>query len=97
MRLIDADKIFFEDLGDDTDKAKAQIIIERQPTINQEFFGFTNRLVLAKCFEEWAKENSVLNCPQSVVSWLHTMGFLYVNKANEYAVQNKQILENKND
>lgn len=54
MRLIDADKISFEDLGNDTDKAKAQIIIEGQPTINQGFFGFTNRLVIAKCFEEWA-------------------------------------------
>lgn len=94
MRLIDADKISFEDLGSDIDKAKAQVIIAGQPTINQGFFGFTNRLVIAKCFEEWAKENNVLTCPQSVVSWLHTMGFLYVDKVNEYANQNKDILKN---
>ena len=97
MRLIDADAVCFDELKNDFDRARAKIIIMGQPTINQGYFGFSNRLVLAKCFEEWAKENNVLSCPQSVISWLHSMGFLYIDKANEYVNQNKEILQNKND
>ncbi|MBO5715232.1 MAG: hypothetical protein J6S23_02420 [Clostridia bacterium] len=89
MRLIDADAIDFSEIKDDFDRARAKIIIMGYPTINQGCFWFSNRLVLAKCFEEWAKENNVLNCAQNVISWLHSMGFIYIDKANEYANQNK--------
>lgn len=97
MRLIDADVVCFDELKNDFDRARAKIIIMGQPTINQGYFGFSNRLVLAKCFEEWAKENNVLNCPQSVISWLHSMGFLYVDNINEFAEENKSILQEKGE
>lgn len=93
MRLIDANGIQFDELKNDFDRARAQIIIMGQPTINQGNISFSNRLIVEKCFEQWAKEFNVLECPQSFLGWLCDMGFLYVNKINEYANQNKNILK----
>ena len=59
MRLIDANGIQFDELKNDFDRARAQIIIMGQPTINQGNISFSNRLIVEKCFEQWAKEFNV--------------------------------------
>ena len=92
MRLIDAEKINFDNLKDPFEKARAEIIILGQPTICQGNMSFSNRIILSKCFEEWANKNKVLNSAESFIAWLLDMGFLYVDKANEYATDNRDIL-----
>lgn len=37
---------------------------------------FDKRHKLGKEFEKWAKENNVLNCPESVITWLYGEGLL---------------------
>lgn len=37
---------------------------------------FDKRHKLGKEFEEWAKKNNVLNCPESVITWLYGEGLL---------------------
>ena len=44
-------------------------------------FLFDKRHQLGKEFEKWAKENNVLNCPESVITWLHSNGLLNEQRA----------------
>ena len=45
---------------------------------------FTARLKLAEKYDQWRKENHVLDCPLSVVTFLLSMGLLDEDKCREY-------------
>lgn len=48
------------------------------------FFPFSFRRTLEKEFEKWAKENGVLSCLNSFVSWLNCNGLLNVDNAVDF-------------
>ena len=58
MRLIDADAIDFSAIKDQFDQARAKIIIIGQPTVKPQdgIVNFSQRLIIAKKFEEWCDE-----------------------------------------
>ena len=45
---------------------------------------FSQRHKLGKLFEEWAKENNALNCPETTITWLYSLGLLNEEKVKEY-------------
>lgn len=95
MRLIDADAINFSEIKDDFDREMAKIIIMGQPTIKPQdgIVNFSNRLIIAKKFEEWCDECGVAKVPMSMVGFLRLHNLLIVDECNEYAEQNKDILQ----
>jgi len=54
--------------------------VESKPS----FFPFSFRRTLEKEFEKWAKENGVLSCLNSFVSWLKWNGLLNVDNAVDF-------------
>lgn len=51
---------------------------------NMETLLYSDRHMLGKKFEEWAKENKVAIIPESVITWLSMEGLLDESKAKEY-------------
>ena len=45
--------------------------------------SFTQRLKLGKLFEKYCKENNVLNCPESMATWLYSLSLLNGEKVKE--------------
>lgn len=45
---------------------------------------FDKRHKLGKEFEKWAKENNVLNCPESVITWLYGEGLLNTQQVSKH-------------
>ena len=95
MRLIDTDAIDFSEIKDDFDRARAKIIIMGQPTIKPQdgVVNFSHRLIIAKKFEEWCDECGADKVPLSMVGFLRLHNLLIVDECNEYAHQNKDILQ----
>ena len=96
MRLIDADTIDFSAIKDPFDQARAKIIIMGQPTVKPQdgTVIFSNRLIIAKKFEEWCDECGVDKDALSMVCFLRLHNLLIVDECNKYAEQNKDILNN---
>ena len=96
MRLIDADTIDFSAIKDPFDQTRAKIIIIGQPTIKPQdgIVNFSNRLIIAKKFEEWCDECGAAKDALSVVGFLRLHNLLIVDECNKYAEQNKEILNN---
>ena len=96
MRLIDADTIDFSAIKDPFDQTRAKIIIIGQPTIKPQdgIVNFSNRLIIAKKFEEWCDECGAAKDALSMVGFLRLHNLLIVDECNKYAEQNKDILNN---
>ena len=96
MRLIDADAIDFSAIKDPFDQARAKIIIMGQPTVKPQNGAiiFSHRLIIAKKFEEWCDECGVDKDALSMVCFLRLHNLLIVDECNQYAEQNKGILNN---
>ena len=96
MRLIDADAIDFSAIKDPFDQARAKIIIMGQPTVKPQngIVNFSNRLIIAKKFEEWCDECGAAKDALSMVGFLRLHNLLIVDECNKYAEQNKDILNN---
>ena len=96
MRLIDADAIDFSAIKDPFDQARAKIIIIGQPTVKPQngIVNFSNRLIIAKKFEEWCDECGLDKVALSMVNFLRVHNLLMVDQCNQYAEQNKDILIN---
>ena len=96
MRLIDADTIDFSAIKDPFDQTRAKIIIIGQPTIKPQdgIVNFSNRLIIAKKFEEWCDECGAAKDALSMVGFLRLHNLLIVDECNKYAEQNKEILNN---
>ena len=96
MRLIDADAIDFSAIKDPFDQTRAKIIIMGQPTVKPQngIVNFSNRLIIAKKFEEWCDECGAAKDALSMVGFLRLHNLLIVNECNKYAEQNKEILNN---
>ena len=94
MRLIDADAIDFPGIKDPFDQAMAKIIIMGQPTVKPQagIVNFSHRLIIAKKFEEWCDECGVAKVALSMVAFLRLHNLLIVDECNQYAEQNKDIL-----
>lgn len=45
---------------------------------------FDKRHKLGKEFEKWAKENNVLNCPESVITWLYSNDLLNIQQVSKH-------------
>lgn len=56
---------------------------------------FSKRKKLADMFEKWAKENNVLNCPTSVITWLLMNNCLNENKCYELLKEKETPLISK--
>ena len=95
MRLIDADAIDFSEIENDFDRERAKIIIIGQQIIKPQdgLVNFSNRLIIAKKFEEWCDECGAAKVPMSMVSFLRLHNLLIVDECNQYAQQNKDILQ----
>ena len=95
MRLIDADAIDFSEIENDFDREMAKIIIIGQQIIKPQdgLVNFSNRLIIAKKFEEWCDECGAAKVPMSMVSFLRLHNLLIVDECNQYAQQNKDILQ----
>ena len=95
MRLIDADAIDFSEIENDFDREMAKIIIIGQQIIKPQdgLVNFSNRLIIAKKFEEWCDECGAAKVPMSMVSFLRLHNLLIVDERNQYAQQNKDILQ----
>lgn len=50
---------------------------------DKQLFLFSKRAKLAEKFEEYAKENNVLVCPLSVITWLYAYDMLNVDEARK--------------
>ena len=96
MRLIDADAIVFSAIKDPFDQARAKIIIMGQPTVKPQngIVNFSHRLIIAKKFEEWCDECGADKVALSMVNFLRLHNLLIVDECNQYAEQNKDILNN---
>ena len=96
MRLIDADAIDFSAIKDQFDQARAKIIIIGQPTVKPQdgIVNFSQRLIIAKKFEEWCDECGAAKDALSMVGFLRLHNLLIVDECNKYAEQNKDILNN---
>ena len=96
MRLIDADAIDFSAIKDPFDQARAKIIIMGQPTVKPQngIVNFSNRLIIAKKFEEWCDECGAAKDALSMVGFLRLHNLLRVDECNQYAEQHKDILDN---
>ena len=96
MRLIDADAIDFFFFKDPFDQARAKIIIMGQTTVKPQngIVNFSNRLIIAKKFEEWCDECGDDKVALSMVNFLRLHNLLIVDECNKYAEQNKDILNN---
>ena len=96
MRLIDADAIDFSAIKDQFDQARAKIIIIGQPTVTPQdgIVNFSQRLIIAKKFEEWCDECGAAKDALSMVGFLRLHNLLIVDECNKYAEQNKDILNN---
>ena len=96
MRLIDADAIDFSAIKDPFDQARAKIIIMGQPTVKPQngIVNFSHRLIIAKKFEEWCDECVAAKDSLSMVGFLRLHNLLIVDECNQYAEQNKEILNN---
>ena len=96
MRLIDADAIDFSAIKDPFDQARAKIIIMGQPTVKPQngIVNFSNRLIIAKKFEELCDECGAAKDALSMVGFLGLHNLLIVDECNKYAEQNKEILNN---
>ena len=96
MRLIDADAIDFSKIKDPFDQERAKIIIMGQPTVKPQngIVNFSNRLIIAKKFEEWCDECGADKVALSMVSFLRLHNLLIVDECNQYAEQHKDILNN---
>ena len=96
MRLIDAYAIDFSAIKDPFDQARAKIIIMGQPTVKPQdgIVNFSNRLIIAKKFEEWCDECGAVKDALSMVGFLRLHNLLIVDECNKYAEQNKDILNN---
>ena len=96
MRLIDAYAIDFSAIKDPFDQARAKIIIMGQPTVKPQNGAiiFSHRLIIAKKFEEWCDECGVDKDALSMVCFLRLHNLLIVDECNQYAEQNKDILNN---
>ena len=96
MRLIDADAIDFSASKDPVDQTRAKIIIMGQPTVKPQngIVNFSNRLIIAKKFEEWCDERGVAKVALSMVGFLRLHNLLIVDECNQYAEQHKDILNN---
>ena len=96
MRLIDADAIDFFAIKDPFDQTRAKIIIMGQPTVKPQngIVNFSNRLIIAKKFEEWCDECGADKDALSMVGFLRLQNLLIVDECNQYAEQNKEILKN---
>ena len=96
MRLIDADAIDFSAIKSPFDQARAKIIIIGQPTVKPQngIVNFSHRLIIAKKFEEWCDECGLDKVALSMVSFLRVHNLLMVDQCNQYAEQNKYILNN---
>ena len=96
MRLIDADAIDFSAIKDPFDQTRAKIIIMGQPTVKPQngIVNFSNRLIIAKKFEEWCDECGLDKVALSMVNFLRVHNLLMVDQCNQYAEQNKDILNN---
>ena len=96
MRLIDADAIDFSAIKDPFDQTRAKIIIIGQPTVKPQngVVNFSNRLIIAKKFEEWCDECGAAKDAISMVGFLRLHNLLIVDECNKYAEQNKEILNN---
>ena len=96
MRLIDADAIDFSAIKDPFDNTRAKIIIIGQPTVKpyNGIVNFSNRLIIAKKFEEWCDECGAAKDALSMVGFLRLHNLLIVDECNKYAEQNKEILNN---
>ena len=95
MRLIDADAIDFSEIENDFDRERAKNIIICQQIIKPQdgLVNFSNRLIIAKKFEEWCDECGAAKVPMSMVSFLRFHNHLIVDECNQYAQQNKDILQ----
>lgn len=49
---------------------------------------FSQRHKLGELFEKYCKENSVLNCPESMATWLYSLGLLNEEKVKDYLKEN---------
>ena len=96
MRLIDANAIDFSAIKDPFDQARAKIIIMGQPTVKPQEGAvvFPHRLIIAKKFEEWCDECGVDKDSLSMLCFLRLHNLLIVDECNQYAEQNKDILNN---
>ena len=96
MRLIDADAIDFSAIKDPFDQTRAKIIIMGQPTVKPQDGAviFSHRLIIAKKFEEWCDECGVDKDALSMLCFLRLHNLLIVDECNQYAEQNKDILNN---
>ena len=96
MRLIDADAIDFSAIKDPFDQARAKIIIMGQTTVKPQngIVNFSNRLIIAKKFEEWCDECGAAKDALSMVGFLRLHNLLIVDECNKYAEQKKDILNN---
>ena len=96
MRLIDADAIDFSAIKDPFDQARAKIIIMGQPTVKPQngIVNFSHRLIIAKKFEEWCDECGAVKDALSMVGFLRLHNLVMVDECNQYAEQNKDILNN---
>ena len=96
MRLIDADAIDFSEIENDFDRERAKNIIICQQIIKPQdgLVNFSNRLIIAKKFEEWCDECGAAKDALSMVGFLRLHNLLIVDECNKYAEQNKEILNN---
>ena len=96
MRLIDADTIDFSAIKDPFDQTRAKIIIMGQPTVKPQngVVNFSHRLIIAKKFEEWCDECGAAKDALSMVGFLILHNLLMVDQCNQYAEQNKDVLNN---
>ena len=96
MRLIDANAIDFSKIKDPFDQARAKIIIMGQPTVKPQdgIVNFSQRLIIAKKFEEWCDECGAAKDALSMLCFLRLHNLLIVDECNQYAEQNKDILNN---
>ena len=96
MRLIDADAIDFSAIKDPFDQTRSKIIIMGQPTVKPQngIVNFSHRLIIAKKFEEWCDECGAAKDALSMVGFLRLHNLLIVDECNQYAEQNKEILNN---
>ena len=93
---MDADAIDFAAIKDPFDQTMAKIIIMGQPTVKPQDGAiiFSHRLIIAKKFEEWCDECGVDKDALSMVCFLRLHNLLIVDECNQYAEQNKDILNN---
>ena len=96
MRLIDADAIDFSAIKDPFEQERAKIIIMGQQTVKPQagIVNFSHRLIIAKKFEEWCDECGAAKDALSMVGFLRLHNLLIVDECNQYAEQNKDILNN---